>query len=429
MITDKDLVKLCLSELRQKMQYDDGYMPSQSDLEHLCFLLEEKSRIVISLSTLKRIFQGKFERLPQASTLDAITIFLGYTGWQGFKVAKTAAQEPALSKAPQLVTAPGKRSYFNRQRYSFVILATLVILFAGFALFRSAQIKDSYSAGFSIKKIVSDSVPKSVIFDYNIDKVEGDSFFIQPSWNWKIKRKISKGNYTQTETYYEPGFHTAKLICDGRVLKEVPVDIPTSDWIAYKKVRFTDPYPEYFSKESINMKGFLGFDETVLRAHNIEINDKKIYYFAHFPKSLNLSSDNFILRARMRMKPLGSTLCPWIICEAYSQNSFFYFKGTIPGCTSEVEAVFSDVYLNGKTNDLSSFGFDVTKWNYIEIKSNGKAIAITINGKKAIERKYNRAGGPIVGLGFGSNGLCEIDDIELTDATGKIAYANDFTIR
>src|SRR5215831_10167795 len=102
-ISDKQLVRLCLDELCVKMGYADRSKVSQSDLEHLCYLIEENTRIVISVSTLKRIFVEKFERLPQVATLDALTMFLGYSGWQDFKTKKinlTSAETAASNEQP-----------------------------------------------------------------------------------------------------------------------------------------------------------------------------------------------------------------------------------------------------------------------------------------------------------------------------------------
>src|SRR5690348_39842 len=104
-ISDKELVKLCVDELCTKMRYIDRSKISQSDLEHLCYLIEENTKIVISVSTLKRIFVEKFERLPQAATLDALTKFLGYLGWQDFKTRKinSGKEEVNLAVEPAFV--------------------------------------------------------------------------------------------------------------------------------------------------------------------------------------------------------------------------------------------------------------------------------------------------------------------------------------
>ena len=63
----------------------------QRDLEYLCERIEESSGILISLSTIKRILNGQYNRLPQVATLNAISVYLGYADWPAFKAAKLAA--------------------------------------------------------------------------------------------------------------------------------------------------------------------------------------------------------------------------------------------------------------------------------------------------------------------------------------------------
>jgi len=406
------------------MQYIDRSKISQSDLEHLCYLIEENTRIVISVSTLKRIFVEKFERLPQAATLDALTRFLGYSGWQDFKTRKinSAIKQTVISTARPVVKRKSTTSR-NLVRASVAII-TVAILFSIF--FFSSRKNTNSEALFSIQKIVSQDVPANVIFNYDIDNIEGDSFFIQPSWNNKMRIKIEKNSHTQTETYYEPGYHTAKLICDNKVLKQARVHITTKGWVGYSKVDFSDPYPQYFQSETIVRDSVLGLNLHGLQANGIDIRNEKIYYYACFPDSLEVSSDNFTMTARVRMDPLKPTLCPWIISEVYSQNSFFFFTGTTPGCTGEAKALFSDRFLDGKKNDLSSFGFDVRNWKNLRIEVKHRVVKISVEEKEVFTTTYDRPGGLIQGMGFGSNGLCEVDYVQLADSVGNIVYRNDF---
>jgi len=106
-MSDKQLVRLCLNELSDKMGYGDRSNLSQSDLEHLCYLIEENTKVVISISTIKRVFNEKFERLPQIYTLDALTKFIGYSGWQDFKTKKANSESEQTVLSGQDV---GKRS-------------------------------------------------------------------------------------------------------------------------------------------------------------------------------------------------------------------------------------------------------------------------------------------------------------------------------
>ena len=424
-LSDKELVRLCLEELCAKTGYADGAKMSHSDLEHLCYLIENETKIVISVSTIKRVFNEKFERLPQLYTLDALTRYIGYSGWQEFKAKKLNSGNNSLpsDKSNEIPKGPAKAKGSPNYRFRVLAVVTVILIAIVFIFMRKNV---NTEASFSVQKIVSEDVPVNVIFNYDIDHVEGDSFYIQPSWNQKLRIKIAKNRHTQTETYYEPGYHTAKLICDDKILKQARVHIPTKGWLGYTKINFSDPYPQYFQRETIVRDSVLGLDLSGLKANDIEVRNDKIYYYACFPDSLNINSDNFTLIARIRMDPVKPTLCPWIISEVYSQNSFFFFTGTIPGCTGEVQAMFSDRYLDGKENDLSSFGFDVRNWTNVRIDVKHRVVKISVEGKEVFTTTYQRPGGSIQGMGFGSNGLCEVDFVQLTDSVGNVVYRNDF---
>ena len=77
-------------------------------------------------------------------------------------------------------------------------------------------------------------------------------------------------------------------------------------------------------------------------------------------------------------------------------------------------------------NDLSSFGFDVRNWNNVKIDVRHRVVKISVEDKEVFTTTYERPGGLIQGMGFGSNGLCEVDYVQLTDSVGNVVYRNDF---
>ena len=90
-MSDRDLVEKCILELRKKTGYEDSATIIQRDIEYLCTEIAEKTNIHISISTIKRLLNGQFSRLPQIATLNAITFYLGYDNWQDFKIKKKNA--------------------------------------------------------------------------------------------------------------------------------------------------------------------------------------------------------------------------------------------------------------------------------------------------------------------------------------------------
>ncbi len=109
------------------------------------------------------------------------------------------------------------------------------------------QPMDLKKAQFSMNKTTRNDLPNTVVFNYNIDDVNADSFFIQQSWDKDRRVRIDKKNHTLTDIYYEPGYHVAKLIANDSVIRTIDVSIPTDKWFYYARERKPASIPEYVS--------------------------------------------------------------------------------------------------------------------------------------------------------------------------------------
>jgi hypothetical protein len=277
---------------------------------------------------------------------------------------------------------------------------------------------------FSARKAVALGVPNSVVFHYNIDHVAADSFFIQQSWDPSRRVSIRKKTYTQTDIYYEPGYHRAKLIADGRIMKEIPVSIPADGWMAYSRPP-AGKLPQYI-ESPITGDGRLGVNPADLPASSIDPQADQYYFFSFFPPAPAGNGDGFTLKARLRLRTPKPEPCPKMMVCVYCENGMYYFKNTIPGCISEIDALLGDAYLSGKKHDLSGLGVDVTNWYEVEMRVHGKRVTLRVDGKPVLEAPYTKPAGPIKGLSFVSTGLSEADEVMLLDAAGKTIYREDF---
>jgi hypothetical protein len=235
---------------------------------------------------------------------------------------------------------------------------------------------------------------------------------------------IKKHHYTLTDIYYEPGYHKAKLISNNKVIKEVVVSIPTGDWMAYSKTP-TEPYPQYFQTSLIKNQ-VLGLTRKDLKENAIDVEQDRNFYYSFFSPVLNASSDYFKIKARIRTRTIKPTRCPVVLMSVFGENSMLYFTTTIPGCISDINALFSDKYISGKTSDLSGLGADILNWQDIEIQVINRKVKLLMNEKPVFAEQYTKPLGLIKGMGFVSNGLCEVDWVELQDSTGRSIYRNDF---
>lgn len=414
-MTDRDLIEMGARELAARQGFGAAGEMRQRDLEYLCERIEERSGILISLSTIKRILNGQYNRLPQVATLNALSVYLGYVDWPAFKAAKLAAAENGK------ITS---RKRPVRRRRSLIaagiVLTVFVLTLSWNYLSRSSATVGASS--FTVRRTTPNAIPNTVVFAYDIDHLRGDSFFIQQSWDRNRRVRVYKNNHTLTDIYYEPGYHVAKLFANDRIVKTIDVSIPTDKWFFYSKEGIARGLPVYIHTDSPIRKGVLGLDRQTLLASKVDPENPRVYLYTFFPSGIKADADNFRLTARIKMTELCNTACPWIMPEIYCQKGFMYCALTMPGCTGGISAQFGDLAIDGKNNDLSPLGCDVHQWHQLEIVNRNRQVTIVIDGNPVMTRSYFGSAGLITGLGFHSNGLCQADSVRLAGLDGKVVY-------
>jgi len=423
------LVNVCMAELCKKAGLAGSKDLVQRDLMFLSGRIETQTGVLISLSTIKRLLNGQFSRLPQIATLDAIAVTAGYNSWQHFKGCKRAgALHNGNGEADKVDgAAAGKPGNLKaRALFSGVFLVIIAVAFWSVMTTGKSGLGDIEKAKFSVKKVTGNDIPNTVVFSYNIDTVRADSFFIQQSWDKSRRVRIYKHNYTLTDIYYEPGYHTAKLIANDKIIKTVDVSIPTNRWFYYAKESIAKGQPKYILPANGSGNGLLKLTADDLLKNKIDIQKENAFFNVYFPSRIENSSDNFVLKFRIKVDVLKDDPCPYFATEVFCQRYFMFFTSTLKGCASELFSQFGENVLNGKTSDLSAFGSDVTNWQTVEFKAINKNVTISINNVKVFSSGYRNSCGLITGLGLISNGLCEVDSLDFKTIAGKDIYHSDF---
>lgn len=403
--------------------YTDSSRMTQRDFEHISTVIEKKAGIVISSTTIKRLSNGEFSRLPQVATLNAIANYFGFKNWQEYRASdESVSKEGTLKEGRADVVVP-KRS-FARYVLGLLIVPILAVVFL--------MSRDKHDFGnldkavFTAKKNTDNKIPNTVVFNYNIDNVNADSFFIQQSWDDRRRVRIYKNHYTLTDIYYEPGYHIAKLIANDSIIKTIEVSIPTDKWFLYANEHKYNYATEYIKAENHISKGVLGISKEVLLQNNIDISKSMSYIYAYFPSKQEVSGDNFTLKTRVRMNEVKNSLCPFLELEIFCQRNYMIIKSTEKGCASEALVQFGNKILFGKETDLGNISFDIKEWNDIALFVKNKHVTVKINDKVVFETAYENSTKNIAGLAFISNGLCEVDRVDLTGNDGVVVYRNEF---
>jgi hypothetical protein len=449
-VNERDLVLICIAELCKAAGFADTSHLIQRDLEFISDSIESKTGVLISLSTIRRLINGQFARLPQIATLNAMANFAGYDNWQEFRIAKNGSintvpdttiadsttESSSIAVAPvtsHSITAPplpAKRTRSGISYAKYLVAGGILLLVAGGLLAmlttnKPSGIANAEKASFSVFKATKNDLPNTVIFNFNIDDVKADSFFIQQSWDRNRRRRIFKGNHTLTDIYYEPGYHLAKLIANDQVIQTQEVNIPTDRWFFYSKDSLSASFPKYIHSTGFQNGSMLLNKEDIVNS-KVNVEKENLYIQCYFPTEVKYSSDNYRIKFRVRVNDLNNNPCPMLLFEVMVQRHFAFFSSTPKGCSSEIMAEFGEKFVSGKEKDLSALGIDIRNWQNVEVTVENKNATIRFNDKVVYTSAYTESNGLITGLGFISNELCEVDYVKMETLDGKVIYANSF---
>lgn len=418
---------MCKDQILKKAGFDSHHILSHKDFEYLCFLIEEKSGIILSVSTLRRIWRNEYDRIPQDSTLDALAQLIEYESWNAFKM-KAIKESASYSGSKTKTILPGKLKskplFFSVALLSIIMLVVIPIIFLSRK--NNTGTLNTDTVIFRSYGTIMSGVPNTVVFEYNVDDVEADSFFIQQSWDKSRRSRIYKNNYFHTELYYYPDYHVAKLIANDKVIKEHDLYLNTDGWLPYVTYGNFNDKPIYLKTESLTENNSLSVSLMDLQNNEIDLAKNWVVHFRNTGAFKRIDSDNYTFRIRIRTKKGPFRSCPFFFVMINCRDASFEFPLVKKGCENTVWIKYSDFVLEGKQSDLSMSGCNLEIWQELVLENTDKNITVFLNDKKIYQHSYNRPGGIIAGFDLFSNSLFEIDYVLLYDKENQLVFEDYF---
>ncbi len=416
---EKLYINLILQKISEKLQLNEPEEWQQRDFENLSLLIEEKTGISLSVSTLKRISKNQFQKIPQKNTLNALAQFIGYKDWYEFKTTR-------IEKDDLPVTAKKHKFRFSKKIIYFPVAAIIIFLVS--LLILNSQPAQSYSeAKFSSKKNVAEGVPNTVIFDYDISMYDFDSAFVQQSWDTRRRAEIKKNERYSTSVYYYPGYHKAKLMINEQLVKEIPVYITTDGWLNLIQNPMNDIVPIYVKENCIN-NGQIYISPETVEKHNVNlVNNNHATCFYYVNENFYGDSDNFTFKTRLKNSmDEGALVCQACEISIFGENGRHFVQLSDPGCIGSLYLKFGSDYVSGENNDLSAFGTNLNQWNDLKLVFKNKIVTIYLNNIEIYKTSYTDSNGAIKGVYYQFAGSGAVDYVRLYDAEENPVFSEDF---
>ncbi len=411
---DQDYLLLCKKQIEKKFAFGNGSRYTQRDLETLSQHIEERTGVVLSLSTLKRLWRDDFKQRPQPATLNALAAVLDYRDWQDFRQQNPLKAQSSISN--KTIWQIGALT---------LLLVSASILAIRVANWPSAGVRIDGPVRFTAQKTVVSGTPATVIFNYDISDVSADSFFIQQSWNPLHRVTIDPESNIYSSIYYEPGYHRARLIANDSVLAMQPVHILSDGWEPRLYYNYRDREPTNFKKERFIGHGHLHIGRELLTKKNVDL-ARPFETRITNSRVFGLDSDNFDLVSRMKVDSLTGSACPFMQVSIVTEKHIFWLNLQYPGCERNVSYKVGEIVRTGKNNDLSLLGVDVYQWQEVGFRVENKQAEITLNGKQLFTETFREDFGNIMALTYIFSGTGSIDHVRLAGKKNKIVFEDNF---
>jgi hypothetical protein len=128
-MNETDLIRKCCAQIELDVQWGPSDRWTSQDFEHLSELMFQKTKIKLSISTLKRVW-GKvtYTNLPSVSTLNALAIYNGYESWREFWQQQNTAKPGTQAFSALEEVVPLKPWWRKPQLRKAVFMVTLMLI-------------------------------------------------------------------------------------------------------------------------------------------------------------------------------------------------------------------------------------------------------------------------------------------------------------
>lgn len=423
-------LEIARQQLEQKLGWGTVDEWSSEDFQTLSEAILAATDLSLSVTTLKRLVgRVNYNATPHPSTLNAIARFLGFANWRAFKQQfKTPpAPLPPAQTSAEALPPPPKLSH---KKWLLVLTPALLILLFALVAISGKREKPSPPLSPVIKdqvtfntRPVAEGIPNTVVFNYDLTGVTGNSFEIQQSWDQNKRFEIDPKETEATCTYYYPGYYRAKIVVDDQIIKEHDLFVPSNGWMAAIE---TGPIPQYILPEQWQQQPFLSVHETIIQQQHEK---EEIPYLGYYlvDDFGPLRSTDFRLHTRLRHTfQDGNAPCQYSALTINCTRGFMRIPLSNGGCVGELRANFNGFTFDGQKMDLSSLAYAEAEWQDIEIEMVDRAFSLIVNQSIALKGELPEDAGRIVGFRYRFEGAGELDRLQVWSHENELVVDEQF---
>ncbi|WP_428667347.1 hypothetical protein [Runella sp.] len=402
-IEEKDLaLARCRALVEKKVNWGSSNDWSTQDFERLSEQIAAATGVTLSATTLKRVWgKVRYDSVPTQTTLNALAQFLGYDNWRLFYVSMVTLNknengnelsEPALTVSTHLPVT----SFWQRRRTLLIgCISVVIVAFISFLFLNNIKPPiDNSQVQFSSRK-VTEELPNSVVFDYDIGNINADSVTIQQSWDRRRQERIAAHKGQHTSIYYYPGYFRAKLLVGDKIMKEHDIFIKTQGW---QGIIDQKPIPMYLSKKE-TAGNSMEINAETLRQKTGKSVFNDIWTNFYLVKDFGVMANDFTFETILQnTSSKEESLCQKVKLRLLTSESAIAVTFGSKGCISDSFIFLGGTGISGKDRDMSALGCDFSTPQRLKCSVKNKIFTIFLNEKVVFTAPCNEDLGKMIGI-------------------------------
>lgn len=402
-----ELFRFLKKSIENQLEWGETSGWSTADFERLSEKIQRETGVLLSVSTLKRVFgRVDYQSTPAITTLNTMAQFIGYEDWRSFRnvcLQKRSLQDDAPKKAVfENLVARGKK-----YEYLFFKLVLAVVMLASMGFFANRFILKKHEVNnadfhFSSKTMLTQGLPNSVVFDYDASAAnKEDAIFIAQSWDTSRKIQVDRDGKHHSAIYYYPGYFRAKLMIGNKIVREHDIQIKTDGWLGLVEGD-GGKEPLYFRKSDIMKSDEIAVSESLLKSYKMDFLHGALPIRLYNQKDkTGIMTNNFSFETDVKTGPsTAGDMCQRVEILLQSKNDIIIVPLVNTACIGDIALTAGSFYTDSKRDDLSGFGCNLLSWNKLKIDCKNRQIRFWINHKLVYSTMIKNAPTEIVGVQY-----------------------------
>ncbi len=381
------------------------------NFENLSFDIHQKTKILISSSTLKRIF-GKRKTndsyQPQQTTLDALIQFI------------ETLDEYSVIETPKS----------KKVKYSYIFLGIIIVAVISiyFLFFNKTAVRTNYSANLELVRIEGKNT-SSAFFKMNLPEIDNQKLSIYFG-DYSDTLNLNSSQKSISHYYKYPGIFHPVILLDGiRISNKINVVVNTDGWRSlgtHHVMAENDTIYPIDLDNILKPGGYLHASTQDYAKSGVDTTELVLLRLYNY-QDFGVGGDHFDFKARMRNTQYWPGVqCNNIIVQLKGENGRIQMYYPKQGCSYWIEAFFSEIHRRGTASDLSSFCHDLSDWTNIQILNQNKKLNFFIADSLVYEVEYQKPLGKIIGIEFHFFGSGYLDEVSLESTNSNIQFFDSF---